>query len=450
MTFFRQALPRLDFHDPFYRSLAALVLPIALQNLINAAVNSADVLMLSMVNQSSLSAVSLANQVHFLLTGFYYGVTSGITMLVSQYWGRGDRKSILTIMGISLRLSVGVTVLVTLLCFFCPAAIMRIFTNDTELIAIGADYLRIIGFSYLLMSISQVYLCVMRSMERARVSTIISSIALLLNIFLNAVFIFGFLGAPKLGVIGVSIATVIARVAELALCIVDAVRYRTLPYSFAGLFRKNRVLFRDFIHYSLPALGNDCSWTIAFASYSVILGHLGSDMVAASSVATTVRDLCTVVCFGISSGGAVLLGKSIGAGEMEEARKNASRICRITLLFGAVTAILILAARPLIFMAIQLTDTAYQYLDVMLWISSYYVIGQAINTTVITGIFRAGGDSRFGFLCDTITMWAISVPLGFLSAFVFCLPPLWVYFICAWMNSGKFRWSINTTRATNG
>lgn len=155
--------------------------------------------MLSMVNQSSLSAVSLANQVHFLLTGFYYGVTSGITMLVSQYWGRGDRKSILTIMGISLRLSVGVTALVTLLCFFFPAAIMRIFTNDTELIAIGAEYLRIIGFSYLLMSISQVYLCVMRSMERARVSTIISSIALLLNIFLNAVFIFGFLGAPKLG-----------------------------------------------------------------------------------------------------------------------------------------------------------------------------------------------------------------------------------------------------------
>ena len=268
MTFFRQARQCLDFHDPFYRSLAALVLPIALQNLINAAVNSADVLMLSMVNQSSLSAVSLANQVHFsdrfLLrcdvghydAGFPILGTWRSTIHFDNYgyfaasfrWGNGSGYPT-----------------VFLLSGGHYANLYERHRVDCHWRRLFADY----RFSYLLMSISQVYLCVMRSMERARVSTIISSIALLLNIFLNAVFIFGFLGAPKLGVIGVSIATVIARVAELALCIVDAVRYRTLPYSFAGLFRKNRVLFRDFIHYSLPALGNDCSWTIAFASYSL-------------------------------------------------------------------------------------------------------------------------------------------------------------------------------------
>ena len=412
--------------------------------------------MLSMVNQSSLSAVSLANQVHFLLTGFYYGVTSGVTMLVSQYWGRNDKRSILTVMGIALELSIGVTVLFTLACCFCPEFIMTIFTKDPELIRIGADYLRIIGFSYLLMSVSQVYLCVMRSMERARASTIISCTALFLNIILNAVFIFGLFHAPKLGVIGVSIATVIARAVELLLCFCDAVRNRVLPFSLSGLFKRNQALFRDFIHYSLPALGNDFSWTLAFSSYSIILGHLGSDMVAANSVATTVRDLCTVVCFGISSGGAVLLGKSIGAGEMKEAKKNASRICRVTLLFGFLTAIIILVSRPLIISVIELTDTAYSYLNVMLLISSYYVIGQAINTTVITGIFRAGGDSRFGFLCDTIVMWCIAVPLGFLSAFVFHFPPLVVYFILCldefwkiptvYKHYKSYKWLKNITR----
>ena len=174
---------------------------------------------------------------------------------------------------------------------------------------------------------------------------------------------------------------------------------------------------------------NDCAWTVAFSMYSVIMGHMNGDMVAASSVVTTVRDLCTILCFALGAGASVLLGIEIGEGRLEDARKDASRACHVTLLVGIVTGLVVISLRPIVFSCFSLTDRAQDYLGVMLWISGYYVIGQAMNTLIIAGIFRAGGDSRFGMICDIIVMWCISVPLGFLSAFVWKLPPMVVYFI---------------------
>lgn len=413
----------------FYRALISLVIPITIQNLITSMVNSADVLMLNYVGQSSMSAVSLANQYQFILTGFFFGITSGTTMLCAQYWGKKDMKSIQAVMGIGLKISVVFTLVLSLTAMIFPSYLMRIFTPDTALIQIGSSYLRIIGISYLLTSFSQVYLCVLKSVERAKTSTLISCTALFLNVFLNAVFIFGLLGAPKLGVIGVAIATVIARTAEFLLCFTDFLSGKIMKPDISVLLGRHRLLFQDFLKYSIPALLNDCIWTFAFSTYSVILGHMNSDMVAAASVATTIRDLFTVLCFGLSSAGTVLLGKALGEQRMDKAKEDAASLCRATFAVSLLTALVILLMKTPVIRLFHLTVQAQDYLNFMLIVSSYYIIGQAMNTLTIAGIFRAGGNSRFGLICDTIVMWCISVPLGFFSAFVLHLPPKAVYFV---------------------
>ena len=440
----------------FYRSLFVVVLPIALQNLITTLVSSADVVMLGYVSQTALSAVSLANQVQFVLNLFFMGLTLGTTMLTAQYWGKGDREAIERLLGIAIRLSMAVAVLFFLATTFFSRELMGIFTPDEGMREAGAVYLQIVGVSYLMMGLSQMYLCVMKSVERVKKSTVISSVSLLLNILLNAVFIFGLFGMPKLGVAGVALATTLSRLVELVWCAVDSQRNEVLPIQFSLLLKHDPVLFRDFMHYSLPVIGNEIVWGGAYVMYSVIMGHLGSDMVAAHSVATVARNLGIILCTGIASGGAILLGKKLGEMRMEEAKADAARLLRTTLLFGFLGAILIIAARPLIMNMVELTNTAFAYLDGMLWINAYYLLGKALNTTLICGIFCAGGDSKFGFIMDAIVMWGIALPLGFLSAFVFKLPVMTVYFVicldefiklpAVLLHYRRRRWLANITR----
>ena len=444
----------------FYHALASLVIPITIQNFITNAVNSADVFMLGYVGQTELSAVSLANQFQFLLSGVFFGISSGVTMLASQYWGKKDTNTKQADMGIAIKIAFVITTVLAVGALTVPAALMRIYTNDEVLISIGAGYLRIIGVSYICMSFSQVYLCALRSMERAPLSTVISTTALLMNIVLNAVFIFGIGGAPKLGVMGVAIGTVTARIAELLLCLADAVRGKVFRIDLKIMFGRHKLLLQDFFKYAVPALINDCAWTVAFSLYSAIMGHMNADVVAASSVASTVRNLCTILCFALGAGASVLLGIEIGEGKLEVVKRDARRSCLVTLAVGILTGIVLLLIRPLVFMFFSLTERAGGYLDFMLLISAYYVVGQAMNTLLIAGIFRAGGDSRFGMICDIIVMWFISVPLGFISAFVLKLPPMAVYFILCldefwkipvvYRHYKSFRWLKDITREWEG
>lgn len=440
----------------FYKDMFRLALPIVLQNLVTAAVGSADVIMLGWVSQTALSAGSLAGQIMFILNLVYSGISSGIGMLAAQYWGKKDIRTVEEIMGIGLKLSIPVSFLFFVLACFFPQLLMKIFTSEPELIAAGLPYLRIVGISYLFMSISQVYLCTMRSVERVVFATFANASALLLNIVLNAVLIFGLFGLPQMGIAGVALATTAARGVELLLCVLDNCRYQRIRLDPRLLLRHNRVLFEDFIRYSLPAFGNEVCWGLAFSMYSVIMGHLGSDMVAANAVVIVARNLGTVVCFGIANAGAILLGIAIGAGHKERVKEDASRFCRITFLSGVAGGILIFFLRPLFMNMADLTEVSRRYLSGMLFINMYYVLGQAMNTTIICGIFRSGGDSRWGFVCDIVDMWLFSVPLGFVSAFVLKLPPMMVYFlICLdefvkmpfiYRHYKSYRWMKNITR----
>ncbi|MCI9232260.1 MAG: MATE family efflux transporter, partial [Lachnospiraceae bacterium] len=407
----------------------------------------ADVVMLNYVGQSSISAVSLASQYANVLFMVFYGLGTGATMLCAQYYGKGDMKAIQVVEGIAMRFSLGFAFLFAGAAFFFPEGMMRLFTNDGELIAIGASYLRFMSVSYLCWGITEVYLAVLRSIGRVTISTLMNVLAFSLNIILNAVFIFGLFGAPKLGAMGVAIATSASRLIELAACFVVSALSRDIKLDFRYLFSRNRLLFSDFVRLSLPALGNDILWSVAFSMYSVIMGHLGTDAVAANSFVVVVRNFGTILCFGMASAGGILLGNVIGENKLEEARADASKLMKLTVITGAIGGLIVLAATPFVLKYATLTETAMHYLKYMLLINTYYVMGAAVNTTLIAGVFRAGGDSRFGFICDAIDMWCYAVPLGFLAAFALKLPVLWVYFLLCTDEFVKWPWVIRHYRS---
>ncbi len=413
----------------FWSTLLTLVIPIAIQNFFSTAVNSVDIIMLDYVGQNELSAVSLANQFAFLLFGLLFGINSGITILASQYWGKGDTDSVQIVAGIAMKIITAATVVITSLCLLVPELLMSIYTDDTVLIGIGAKYLRVAAGSYIFWGIASSYESMLRSVERAAASTIITSSALVLNVTLNAVFIFGLLGAPKLGVVGVALATTVSRAVECVLCAIDASRGKLFKIKPRLFLAHHTLLFKDFLKYSMPALLNDGIWTLAFTLYAAIMGHLSSDVVAANSVATTVRDLFTVIAYALGSGATVMVGIEIGKGELQKARDEGDLFCWISFGLGIITGLLIFLTRGFIIEFFELTDAARGYLNTMLMISSYYVIGQIMNTLIIAGLLRAGGNTRWGLICDIISMWLVSLPISYACAFWLKLPPMWVYFV---------------------
>ncbi len=432
--------------DDFYRQMFKLTIPIIIQNLLSAAVNSADVIMLNYVGQSAISAVSLASNFSNVLFMVYYGLGTGATLLCAQYYGKGNLEAIHTVEGITLRFSMAISGIVALIAFFLPQKMMLLFTSDAELITIGASYLRIMGITYLCWGITEVYLAILRSVGRVTVSMALNMLAFVLNVILNATFIFGLFGMPKLGATGVAIATALSRLVELVACVIASILSKNVKLHPKYLFVHSKVLTKDFMRLSLPALGNDVSWSVAFSMYSVILGHLGTDAVAANSLVVVVRNIGTVFCFAIASAGGILLGNIMGQGNLEKSKSYASRMLKMTVIAGAIGGLIILAITPFVLRFATLNDTAMHYLKYMLLINTYYIMGAAVNTALIAGVFRAGGDTKFGLICDTIDMWCYAIPLGFFAAFVLKLPVLWVYFLLCTDEFVKWPWVIKHYR----
>lgn len=420
----------------FYKKLFALVMPIALQNLMSAIVSASDVLMLGMQGQTALSAVSLATQIQFVLNLFLAALTIGATVLAAQYWGKEDIKSVEQVLAITLRMSALISVMFFLAAVFCPEILMNIFTNEVELIVPGASYLRIVSGSYLCMGVSQIYLCIMKNSGRTLKSTIYGSSAVLINLILNAVFIFGLYGFPAMGIEGAALATLLARTVELILVLFENRKKEVVRIRLQYLRKSSPVLEKNYIYYTSPVLANELVWGCGFTMFSIIMGHLGSDAVAANSIANIVKNIIACFCLGIGTGSGIIVGNELGGGNLERAKEYGRKLCRIALAAGMLSGIVLLALSPLIFLLVSnLSTQAREYLKVMLFICSYYLIGKSINSTVVAGIFCAGGDTKFGLCCDAVTMWVIIIPAGAIAAFVLKLSVLWVYF---WLNLDEF------------
>lgn len=414
----------------FYRTVIALVVPMALQNLINVGVTAADVIMLGAVGEDALSGASLAGQVQYIMTLFLFGLTSGATVLTAQYWGKGDKDAIEKILGIAVKTAVFVTALFTAAALVVPGMLLRIFTSDPVVIAEGIKYLRIVAFTYIMIGITQAYLYIMRSVERVIVATVVYLLSLICNIIMNSIFIFGLFGLPAMGVSGAALGTLCARILEVVL-VAGYARFfnKDIKLRLRYVLHTDKVLFGDFMKYALPVVINEVMWGLGTAANTAILGHMGSPVVAANSVAQVARQLATVVSFGLSSAAAIYLGKTIGEKKMEHARAYAKRFIGLSLIMGVLGGAVILIASPVASAFLSLSVEAKDYLRIMFFVMSYFVVGQAFNTTMVVGIFRSGGDTRFGLILDVSTMWCCSILLGFLAAFVFKLSVPVVYMI---------------------
>lgn len=448
-----------DFDSVFNRELITLVVPIALQNLISAAVISVDVVILGMINQSVMSAVSLAGMVTFVLTLFYFGLATGVGILTAQYWGKKDFKAIQYILNISLIFSVSISLLFFALSLCIPEMLMRVFTNDSELIHYGTIFLRTSSFSYLAMGLSQMYLSTIKSMENARLSATISSIALALTIILDALVVFAlFPDMPEKAVAGVAISTATARFIEFGLCYAHSVKSGNIRFKLPGRNFLEPYLFKDYLKYTIPVQANYIVWGGALTATATIIGHVSADMVAANSIASAVKNLAIVLCGGIAGGGAVLIGKYLGNNDTEMAKRAGNRINLYALIFGVLAGVTVLLMKPLVFRMVDLNTSAHSYLDGMLYVCAYYCIGKSMNSTIIGGIFPAGGDPKFGFWMDTIVMWGIILPLSYVSAFLWQIHPILLYVVisldeviklpAAIIRYRQYKWLKNITRET--
>ncbi len=406
-----------------YALILTTVWPIVLQNLLDSAVNMADVVMLDWVGQSEMSAVSLASNVSSIMFMFLFGLGSGVTMLGAQYWGKGDARTVEKTAGIAYKYTLIVGAVATALCLMIPEYMVSLYSPDPEMIRLGAEYLRVFSAAILVWGFSSVYLAALRSTGRVLICTVVETIALLMNVALNALFIFAF----GMKIEGVALATVISRLAQIVICFFISSRSRTVHIRLSDIFRRTPALEKDFVRICMPAIGNDLVWGVAFSIYTAILGHLDTNAVAANALVGPIRNLGCVLCFGLASAAAIILGQMLGAGEREKAIPASRVMLRLAALAGAIGGLFILAAIPVVVPTANLNGEAREYLRVMMFINTVYIMGTAINTMMICGIFRAGGDSKFGFWCDVIDMWCYAVPLGLIAAFLLGLPVMWVY-----------------------
>lgn len=424
----------------FYQKLFRITLPIALQQLMLAAVAAGDAVMLGRVEQNAMAAVSLATQVQFIQNMMIMAFTSAGSILGAQYFGKGDMDAMDRIFIMILRVSAAISAIFAAACMIVPGALMSIFTNDPELVAIGCGYLRIAGWSYLLTGISQCYLTMMKVTDHVPRSAWISSGAVVFNIILNAVFIFGLFGVPAMGARGAALATLLARVIELVWAVVSSYQKGFLRPKFALIFERDRLLASDFRKCALPLLGGSLFWGVGFTMYTAIVGHMGADAAAANSVAAVIRDLNCCLCNGVAGAAGIMVGNELGAGRLERGKRYGGKLARLSFVIGFLNTGVILVLTPFITNAVILTETARSYLTGMLVIAAFYMIGRASNTVIINGVFAAGGDTLFDVYSLAVTMWCFALPVAAAGAFFFHWPVYAVYACTCLDEVGKIPW----------
>ena len=435
------------------KEIVSLALPIALQQFMTALVGACDAIMLGKLSQDAMSAVSLATQVTFVFNLFMFAFMAGENMFVAQYYGKGDYTGISQVFSLVTKICGCIAVVFLAGTLFFPEQLMRILTNEETLIVLGSEYLRVIGISYVFSGIAQTFLAIMKNCGAVNMSTLINGVMVILNIALNAVFIFGLSGFPKMGIKGAALATVLATVVQFlwsvgyVLC-----RIRAVKFSLRSCEKK---LFGRFWQKAVPLLINNLAWGIGFSMYSVIMGHLGTDAVAANGIANISKNLVVCFCLGLGNAGSIIVGNRLGADRLQEAKEAGGTLTRTAIIAGVVSGLVLIALSPFITKMVDLTPTARGYLQKMLLICSYYIAGKSVNCMTIGGIFAAGGDSKFGMLCDSVTLWCIIVPLGCICAFILKLPVMVVYFVLnldeiiklpvVYKHYKKYKWIKNLT-----
>ena len=413
----------------FYKKTLLLMLPVVLQQLITVGINFLDNLMIGGFGETSIAAAAFGNQVYSFFQFICMGLGSGAVVMSSQFWGRQEIGPMRTTAAMALRVTAAICAVFTVLTVGWPALILRIFTNDAAVLTVGAPYMRLIGATFLLAGLSSTATYLMRSVGRVSIPLIGSAIAFFLNLFFNWVFIFGKLGAPRLELVGAAVGTVIARAFEFLFVFgyyvlrEDRFGFRLRHFALPG-----GRLRREYVHYSLPVLFSDTLLGLSLSLTGVIYGHISAEISAANSIAGSFINLITILNVGMAGASAIVVGNTIGEGDIPRAKREGNTYILISFLFGLlmVPVVMLLEGPYVSFYSIQ-SVTAGIVHDMML--CNYFILPLTTIAFVISkGILRGGGDTRFLLLADSSCVWFISLPLGALAGFVWHLAPFWVYF----------------------
>ena len=419
----------------FYRDVVRLALPIIFQNLITESLALVDTFMVgSLPGDTPMAAVTLANIPIFVILLIIFGLQSGASVLISQFWGKGDTDSINRVIGIGFYAAGIITMTFALVMYAFPVEFLGLFSNNREVVELAAGYGQVVGFSYVFNSITQVYLGAHRSMENPRLGLGVLGVSMVSNTFLNWVFIFGNLGAPRLGVVGAAVGTLLARMLEFLVMVLYAVFNRRFRLKPALVFRPGQALLERYIRYSTPVVLNETLWGLGAALYPTVMGYMegSTEILAAYAISGNIEKVCTVMVFAIAGTAAIIVGREIGAGRIDTVYDTGRTLNALAFFSGLAVSILgilgtLFFVSPVVYPRFGLSQAAQDIATMMLLVTFAFLSLRSFNTTNIVGVLRGGGDVRAATLIDLIPLWCFALPLSALSGLVFRLGIFWVY-----------------------
>jgi len=420
----------------FYKTVLFLALPMTMQNVMQLLLNMMDTVMLGFIESSSaevttekiISAAGLANQPYFVYSLFLFGMVSGASVLIAQYWGKSNTDAINSVAGIASVAVLAVGGLFTAVCYVFTEEIMSLFTPDKTVVALGVDYLHIVLASYLIASVTMILYGILRTTEQVKIALINNTIAILINILLNYILIFGKLGFPVMGIRGAAAATLIARIIELLMTLIYVIFFETrVRLSPVRMLRIPTTLLKDFVRYCTPVIANETLWGLGITIHSVIIGNLGPIAHSAYSVANIIERIGLLAAIGFANATLIVIGKEIGAGRKENAFPYAKTMLAISVMLGTFMSAVVLAVREYAINIFNISDDTKSAAMNIVLVMTVIILTKSFNTTAIVGVIRGGGDTVAAMLCDFLPMWLFALPLGAAAAYFFELPVWWVY-----------------------
>lgn len=436
-----------DFYrDPeYFLEVRKIAVPIIIQQLMFSGLNMLGVVLVGQKGDASVAAVGLAGQIAFLLNLVHFGIISGAAMFTAQFWGRRDVPNLRRVLGLCLMMAISASIIFFALSQLWPSQILRIYSKDVAVIELGTNYIRIFSWTFIFFAITFSYALVMRSTGDVKTPTTISTLALIISTILSYSLIFGKFGLPELGIQGAAVAAVIARLLEcVALLIVIYLGKSPVAASLRELTDFDRKFFGKVISPMLPVILNELFWALGITTYNIIYGRMGTSSYAAMNIVSTIEQMAFVIFIGISNATSVLVGNRIGAGREDEAQIYAGRSLGLGIVGGLLTGLILQLVKEPILSIYNVSPEVIENARYVINVVTFFLWMRVNNMTIVVGILRAGGDTRFSLFLDGIIIWLVGVPMAYLGANVFHFPVYLVY-LCA-MSEEITKWFLGMAR----
>jgi putative MATE family efflux protein len=414
----------------FYRRVIKLAVPVVFQSMITMGIGMIGTLMVGQLGEKPLSATSLANEFIILYQILCMGIGYGAAVLTAQYWGQRNISALKKIVTIMLKMCIVVGGILGAIAFLAPEAVMRIFTPDSELIKLGAVYMKISAWTFIPTGLALTVTAVLRSFGEVRIPLYTSIIAFFVNIFFNWVLIFGKLGAPRMEIMGSALGTLISRAFELLFIagyffFVD----KRVGYRLKEFFTSCKGLYKQYIKFCIPVLISDTILGVGNSAITVIIGHIGFSFVAANAIVSQVTRMATIFTTGVSSASSIITGNTLGEGDTEKAYKEGITFLSLSVALGLVAGVALLILCPFMIRSVHISEEAKGIARQLMYAIAVILVFQSAQTVLTKGVLRGGGDTRFLMAADVLFLWLVSIPLGALAGLVFHLPAFVIY-IC--------------------